>query len=149
MLVTTTFADLNLATGAVGTTTAAFTSLWSGAKIILATNLFQPTKTRLLADLTQPTYTGYAAIPITWSAATYDPNGIVSVFSQLATFKATGGTPSATCYGYGIVNAAATQLLGSDTFAAPLGIQDLNATINVVVNLPLQLSQTGQAVAFS
>lgn len=148
-LITTTAADLLMATGIDGSTTAAFTSTYSGAKLILATNQFQPSKARVLADLTQPTYTGYAAIVLTWGAATYDPNGQVVSFSQLATFKATAGPINITVYGYGITNPAGTSLLASGLFAAPLALVDTTGTINVVATLPLQISQTGQEVSFS
>ena len=148
MLVTTTAADLLMGTGISGSTTAAFTSTFSGAKLILATNQFQPSKTRALADLQQPTYTGYAAQTLTWGAATYDPNGQVVQFSNLLTFKATSGAVSITAYGFGITNAGGTVLYASDLFLSPLSLIDLNSTINVIAALPLQISQTGQAVAF-
>lgn len=147
-LITTTAADLLMATGIDGSTTAAFTSTFSGAKLILATNQFTPSKARVLADLTQPTFTGYAAIVLTWGVATYDPTGQVVAFSQLCTFRATAGPVNITVYGYGITNPAGTVLFGSGLFSTPLTIVDTNSTVNVVSSLPLQISQTGQETSF-
>lgn len=134
--------------GIVGNTAGAFTSTLYQAKLILGTNQFAPGKTLALAGITQPTYTGYAAIVITWGTTTYDTNGLAVSFGQLATFKATGGTPATTVYGYGIMDNAGANLLGMDLFVAPMSIVDLFGTINIVPVWPLQVIQSEVAVAF-
>lgn len=145
-LITTDYADQQLMTGATGSTTTTFTAPWNGAKIILATNNFQPTKGRALADLTQPTYTGYAAQAITWTGPNRDGANQSAAFGGLALFKMTNNTNPTTCYGYGITDSGGTHLLGSELFASgPLSLTDTFSQIGIVPELPLILVNNASA----
>lgn len=96
----------------------------NGAKVILATNAFTPTKLRVVGDLTQPSYGGYAPVAITWGAAARDQAGDIVTLSQLIPIQQTGGPVVVTIYGYGLTDSGGTNLLLSELFAAPITLVD-------------------------
>lgn len=96
----------------------------NGAKIILATNTFAPSKTRVVADLTQPTYTGYAPVTITWATAVRDALGDIVTLSQLVAIQMGDSTLPTTITGYGLTDSGGTHLLLSELLPVPLPLVD-------------------------
>ena len=118
---------------------------WYQAKMIIYTNTPQPAKTRVLADLTQPTYAGYVAQTITWTTAIRDAAGLIAVLSNLITFREAGAITQTTVYGYAITDAAGTNLLGLEAFPSPLALTDALSVISIVADIQLGIGVTGSA----
>lgn len=147
-MITTDYADRQGYLGAVGPA-AGPAGVWNGAKLILGTNQFQPSKTLLLAGITQPTYVGYAAQTITWAGPFRDPLGNQAAFGSTLTFNETGAITATTCYGYGITDSAGTNLLASELFVTPLSLTDAFSVIRIMVLLCLVLNNVESAVVTS
>lgn len=47
--------------------------LFTGAKLILGSNLLTPARSSVFADVTEATFTGYVQKAITWGSASYNP----------------------------------------------------------------------------
>lgn len=84
-----------------------------GAKVILYTNdpaVFTPTPLTAYAELTQPTFTGYAeSAALVWNAAFIGGDGACHLTAPSILFKSTAAvTPGQTVYGYAIVGEPGT-----------------------------------------
>jgi hypothetical protein len=97
----------------------------NGAKLILATNAFSPGKQLPVAGLTQPTYTGYVPVVLTWAAAVRDALGDIVTLSQLVAIQMGDSLTPTTITGYGVTDGGGTHLLLSELFATPLPLVDV------------------------
>jgi hypothetical protein len=103
---------------------AAATVLGTDLKAGLYTNVLAPSKTHVIGDFVEPTYTGYARQSVVLGTPFRDPNnGIVALAASLAWFMT--GTPVPTIvqgifYSYG----AGPALLGMEPFDAPISLND-------------------------
>jgi len=103
----------------------AVAGILNGSKLILFTNSITLTKTTPLSALTQPTYTGYAAVVLTWGAAVRDSVGdIVTLSQEVPVQMGAPADPPTTITGYGIEDAAAVNLLFAEVLASPLPLVD-------------------------
>lgn len=108
-----------------------------GAKMILFANDAALTKNTILADLTEPTFTGYAiSTAVTWSVPFNDPLNRTVVAGSSKNFICTGGTPDDTIYGYAIVDSTAMDLLFAERFDAPVPIAAVGDGLTVEPVLP-------------
>jgi hypothetical protein len=122
-MLTTEYMDIHAVTDYVQAG-AGVAGILNAAKLILATNAFTPTKLRVVADLTQPSYGGYAPVTVTWAAAARDQAGDIVTLSQLFPIQQTGGPVVVTIYGYGLTDSAGTNLLLSELFTVPITLVD-------------------------
>lgn len=99
-----------------------FSGALDGAKLMLFTNAITPSNTNVVADLTVPLYTGYAAQAVTWGPVVDLGGGTYGITSNLATFQPTGGTPNDVIQGWGLTDSTGATLLAAGTFAAPIPI---------------------------
>lgn len=106
----------------------------NGAKVILFTNAVTLTKLTTLADLTQPTYTGYAAVAITWGVAVRDAAGDIVTLSQAIPVQMGAPTdPDTKIKGYAVENSGATELLFAEVFPQQLDLVDDLTYYEIVV----------------
>lgn len=109
----------------------AFVGVISGAKVVLFTNALVPSATTLLVDLTQPTYTGYAAKNATFAAPYRRPVGGFATESVLLIWQMGDADLPTTIYGYGITDGLVTpKLLGCELFPQ---IKSLNDTLDAII----------------
>lgn len=97
----------------------------NGAKVILATNAFTPTKSLAVSGLTQPTYTGYAPATVTWATAVRDSNGDIVTLSDLIPIQMGDSLTPTSITGYGLTDTGGTHLLLSELFPNPLNLVDV------------------------
>lgn len=106
----------------------------NGAKLVLFTNSLTLTKSTPLGALTQPTYTGYAAVVITWGAAVRDATGDIVTLSQSIPIQMGSSTdPSTTIVGYGVEDAAGANLLFAEVLDAPIPLVDNLSYFEIIV----------------
>lgn len=104
----------------------------NGAKVGLYTNVHQPSKGTLLADLTQATYTGYALVAIaTWGAPFLDPIGNPTMVGNHIQFQPTDGAVPNTITGWFIVDSAGTDLLIACALPTPVVLADASHALIV------------------
>jgi hypothetical protein len=97
----------------------------NGAKLILSTSQFQPTKHTAPADLTAPTWTGYAPYPLTWGSAARDDQGdIVTLSSAVRVQMGAATDPQTSIWGYAVVDSTDTNVLISEAFSQSVGLVD-------------------------
>lgn len=99
------------------------------SKAILFTNPITPSGTTVLADLTEATFTGYAAVATgTWKPSGIDPDGNLSVQAPTLQFMATDTDVQETVYGAAITNTGKTELFAVEVFdqPIPMGVNLLN-----------------------
>lgn len=101
------------------------TLLGADLKAGLFTNTITPGKTLVIADLTEPTYTGYVRQTVVMGPPVRDPiNGIVSIGEGLLWQEETTASSeiiTGIFYTYG----AGPALLGVEVFDNPIGLADL------------------------
>jgi hypothetical protein len=124
---TQTFLDTILAGGVQNIVAANYTGMLYAAKVLLFTNQPVLSPQSAYADLTAPTWTGYAEIVATWAGPVIDGVGNLLLTSQVLNF-----TPSATpspgviVYGYGIYSAtvpsAGHNLIGAEYFPYAINV---------------------------
>ena len=96
----------------------------TGSLIGLYTPNIVPVATTLLAALTPPTYTGYAAKAATWSAPYRRQSGGIAIASAQLVFQETSTITPVVIYGYCLMDSTSTYLLLSEYF----GSNGLNLT---------------------
>lgn len=112
----------------------AVAGILNGAKVVLFTNTLTPTKTTPLSALTQPTYTGYAPVAITWGSAVRDSAGDIVTLSQgIPIQMGSSSDPQTTIRGYGIEDSGGVNLLLMEVLASPLALVDNLTFFEVVI----------------
>jgi hypothetical protein len=95
------------------------------------------TPTTPLAALTEPTFTGYAAVASqVFGTPGNGPNGSAEMFAPSVTFTCSGGTPSDTIYGWFLTDSGGTTLLLYCPLVSP--VQIVNPGDQVVVQPAVQ-----------
>jgi len=96
---------------------------WSNAKVGLFTNSTGITFATVLADLTEPTFAGYArAVLSNLNAGPYaeaDGNGWYAISGVIGWNPSADPASPETCYGFFVVDNAGTNLLAAGLFPAP------------------------------
>lgn len=89
-------------------------------EVRLFQNDIAPTKATVVGDLTEATFTGYAAITtLAFADAVYDDdNDGLLVATETMTFTSTGSAITNTCYGYYLVDGNGNYL-GAERFPVP------------------------------
>jgi hypothetical protein len=106
----------------------------NGAKVILFTNAITPTKQTPLSALVQPTYTGYAAVAITWGSAVRDAAGdIVTLTQSIPIQMGSSMDPETTIVGYGVEDSGAANLLFIEVLANPIPLVDNLTYYEIVI----------------
>lgn len=106
---------------------------FNGAKIALFTDDIVPSRATVLADLTQPTYTGYAiSAAIVFGLAFTNDNGAAEVLGDGKQFPCTADGASQTVHGYMCLNAAGTGVLWAERFDTPQTIATAGQNIFVL-----------------
>lgn len=124
---------------------AAATVLMTDLKALLFTNPITPSKVLTLADLTEPTYTGYARQVVTLGAPARDPQrGIVAVAPGL-TWQETTTPVSVIIYGVAYAFGATPALAGVEVFPSPIPLTDLLSFFVTV----LEYVQTNDGASFT
>lgn len=104
-----------------------------GALVGLYVNNIAPDKANVLGDFTEPIYTGYARVTLTWGAGYRSSDGSYRQEGGLAQFAATDDAHPTTVYGYFVVAVDGTTLLGAEQLASPIDLPDDLTLLNLVV----------------
>lgn len=94
----------------------------NAAKVGLFTNTPPLTENTVLADLTQPTFAGYALQAITWSAPFQQPDGSWACQGGLYTFQATDDLTPTVVTGVFVVSGAGTVLYLAEMANPPVNL---------------------------
>jgi hypothetical protein len=105
----------------------------NGAKLILGTNDLTPGKKSVVADITQPTYTGYAPVVVTWGVAMRDANGDIVTLSAPVLVQMGDSVLPTTIKCWGLTDGAGTGLLLCEELATPIPLADALAFRNVQI----------------
>lgn len=122
-----------------------------GSKVLLFTDpALTPGPDTVLADLTEPAYTGYARVALTWGAPHVEDGPTYEVSTGLSEFAPTDnlGTP-AVVYGYGVVDSTAspnTLLLFAELFPAPISLATTDDYLGIVNQFRIGGAEYGTAV---
>jgi hypothetical protein len=122
----------------------AMSAILNGAKVHLYANNAALGENTVLGDLTEATFTGYAAsIALVWNPAYTQQDGTPTVDAPSVTFASTSPfTTGNTIYGFYVTNGAGSTLLYAQAFAAP---QLISAAFQAVVVQPtFTLPKLGQ-----
>lgn len=151
MLVTMRAFDLALIVDATQSSGgSAVAGVLNGMKMVLFTNQPSLNKDTVIGDLTPPTYTGYAAQTVTWSAARSDGNGKLATFTGLVNWQPTADTvPGDTIYGYGLTDSAGTTLLAAEMLPAPQGLGLTTDYFGLIAEWTADNSNPGSATLVS
>lgn len=132
MLTTTEYMDQQLTIADTQATTGTpIAGPLHGAKLILATDNFAPSRTATTVTLTQPTTVQFNPPTLTWSAALRE-SGLVQTQSQDVVVQMADGS-SVQIYGYGVVDSTGTHLLMMERFGTPIPLADPLAAFSVTV----------------
>jgi hypothetical protein len=93
-----------------------------GAKLGLFTNTPPLSQTTVLADLTEPTFAGYAQQAVGWSAAFQQPDFSWATQGGLYTFQATNDLTPTVVTGCFLVDGGGTQLIMAEMFDTPVNL---------------------------
>jgi len=106
----------------------------SDLEAILYTNSPTLTRDTAIGDLTQPTYTGYAAVAIVPSAIYYDEEtGGYAINTQALEFRPTANPASpVTIVGWGLQNPTGPVLYAAEDFDAPQILTDTDSLIDII-----------------
>jgi len=108
--------------------------LWNTASCRLFANNFVPAPGMTLSQLNEATFTGYAAVAITWGTPAYSPAGPAVVTGNLCVFTV-GSSPTVfdTIYGYFVTTGTSPQvLLFARQFATPVVLSSAGQICDVV-----------------
>jgi len=94
-----------------------------GAKLLLATAVFAPSKTSAIGDITQPTTTTFTPPTLTWSTPFRDLQGDIVTQSAPVTVASADGT-AFMCYGIMVADSTTTDCYMSALIVPPLPIPD-------------------------
>lgn len=131
-MLTTEYTDIHLVTDATQAG-AGVAGILNGAKLILGTNTITPTKTTAVGDITQPTYTGYAPLTITWGSAVRDSSGDIVTLSQECPIQMGDSVLPTTIKCWGLTDSGGTNLLMSEELASPLPLVDALTYFGLIV----------------
>jgi hypothetical protein len=109
---------------AIGNLKAAVAALGvlNGAKLGLFTNTPPLGQTTVIADLTEPTFAGYAQQAVTWSGAFQQPDFSWATQGGLYTFQSTNDLTPTVVTGCFVVDGGGTHLLFAELFATPVNL---------------------------
>jgi len=108
-------------------------NLLDATTLILFQNDIVPTPATVMSDLTEATFTGYAAAAaIVWGTPYLDVTGIALVTAASHEFVSTGSTIGNIIYGWALTNAAKTDLKKAARFTTPIGISATGEGVTVV-----------------
>jgi hypothetical protein len=105
----------------------------NGAKIIFGTNDLVPSKTTVVADITQSIDAGLAPASVTWGAAGRDEVGDITTLTASIPVKLTTSTNACVVKCWALTDSAGTNVLMSEVFAEPLNLPDNVQLYNVQV----------------
>ena len=108
-----------------GSLAAAKVGLFTGAPVI--------SPSTVIADFTEPLFTGYLRKSITWSAPFYNGNQQEQVDSGLMQWQPTDGVNPSVVTGFFVINTAGTKLLFAGLFDAPVSMIDATSALPLVV----------------
>jgi len=100
-------------------------------KLKLFVNNYTPLKSTVLADLTECTLTGYAALTLTgssWTITTASNVSVASYAAQTFTFSASGQT----IYGYYFTNNGSTKLLWAERLGTSYAVPSGGGSITII-----------------
>ena len=101
---------------------AATTGPLNGAKLRVYVNAVSLTPAIVLADFTEATFTGYAAVAVTWGTILNATDGTVFVPGGGIEFACTTAGTTQTAYGVYLTNSAGSTLLAAWSLEVPVGI---------------------------
>jgi hypothetical protein len=108
------------------------------ASVQLFTNNISLTNATTLAELTAPTYTGYADLAITWSSVYKRSDGVYAILSQLLTFTESSPASVAQIYGYAVYTGTSPKVLQyAELFPEPVTLSDLLTPLNFLTEFAL------------
>jgi hypothetical protein len=136
---------LNLLTGNAVSASSVATGPLDACKMILFTNAISPTPATLLADLTQPTYTGYTPQAVVWSTVFTLPNGNYCVQGTGLEWQMGDGALPTTVIGMALTDSAGSHLLLTEVFNTP---RQLVLATDAIIVLP-QFANQGQGAGKS
>lgn len=90
----------------------------------LFTNEISPTKTRVLADLTEPTYASYARQAVVFGAPFRDPQLGIAAIAAALTWQQTGTPTPCQIYGIFYATGGTLALMGMEVFELPIPLND-------------------------
>lgn len=131
MLVSTQLLDTDIVTVATQAAAGVAGPL-NASKMVLFINSPGLNKATVLADLTQPTYTGYAASALTWSTPIRNGQNRIATHTGLIPWVMGDDLLPTTVNGYGITDSAGTALLAAEYFPSPVGLVDTLSFLGVV-----------------
>lgn len=131
----------------LGDMVTAVTGSLVGAEIHLFTNDYLPTGITVIADMTEATYSGYAAEAITWLAVSSADDGTIEVIGTAGEFRPTDDVVPNQCYGFWIENGAGV-LLAAGRFDAP-PIPMIDALDALILTPRIRVTPTGIASVVS
>jgi hypothetical protein len=109
---------------------------YENATVHLFQNDFTPTPDTVIADLTEATFSGYAAVVDPgWGAAFLNDDGNAQRLLNNAQFTQTAATITNTVYGYYVTDAAGTGLWWAERFATPVLMDAASRAIAVIGTL--------------
>jgi hypothetical protein len=115
------------------TTLKADATTLSGMKMGLFTNALVPSKKLVLANVTEPTYAGYARQAVVFGAVERDVQGNIACEAALLTFQMTNALTPTLVYGYFLTCQVAAILAGVELFPAPKNLNDSLDYIGIVL----------------
>lgn len=146
MIETTELFDAAMAAGLIYDSTVTFNGILKTSKAGLILNDFTPTKTTVLADITQPTYAGYATILAAFTGPSRDATGKLGVDSALITFQMDDDVIPTQPLGWFLVNTAGTGLLMMEFFAdGAQPLVDEYSFVSFVIRLDTANPEAGTA----
>ena len=124
---------------------AAATGLGSDLKIGLNTAIIAPSKTLILSDMTEPTYTGYARQSVVFTSASRDSTYDIVAEGDVNAF-AMSGTPVPTLVqGWFLIFGAGPSFLGYCPLPQPYQMNDALDVLSIVVQYIQSCTPQGTA----
>src|SRR5215472_16178164 len=131
MLITTEYLDAQILTEATAAVGAA--GVLHSATVRLYTAGPTPNKTTPFSAYTEPTFTGYAPVTVTWTTPTRDSGARINIESQLLTFQETTTPVTVSVLGWFMADLAAANSLMAEQFDTPFQFQDLLSILKFVI----------------
>jgi hypothetical protein len=104
-------------------------------KMGLYTNAIVPSRTTVIASLTEPIYVGYARQTLVWGAVERDLIGNISITAAMLNFQMPSAANPTTVLGYFLVFGAGPALLGAENLVAPIALTDALSIAHFVFQL--------------
>lgn len=103
----------------------------NAAKLILGTNVIEPSKTSVPGDITQSPDPNLAPASLTWGTANRDANGDIVTLSNQVLVQLSASVNNCVIRSYGLTDAGGTHLLLSGNTKVPINLPDNLAAYNV------------------